>query len=154
MFGYRDNGIRMIKLNLICSAMVLLILASCTAQLSSPLQSLPPSSLPPPSKETTKPLERGIASFYSEESKGQRTASGETYNPAERTAAHKSLPFGSRLKVKNVANGKTTTVRVNDRGPFIKGRIIDLSARAASDLEIRDDGTAMVEIWLADQPLN
>jgi rare lipoprotein A len=129
----------MLRKSLTYSAAVLLLLAGCTAPLSLP---------PLPSKDTTEPLERGIASFYSLEFKGRPTASGETYNPAERTAAHKFLPFGSRLKVRNISNGKTTIVRVNDRGPFIDGRIIDLSTQAALDLEIHDVGTAAVELWL------
>ncbi|MER2536664.1 MAG: septal ring lytic transglycosylase RlpA family protein [Rhizobiaceae bacterium] len=73
----------------------------------------------------------GHASWYALTSK---TASGERMNPAAMTAAHRSLPFGTRLKVTNRKNGKTVLVRINDRGPFIKGRVIDLSKAAAREL--------------------
>ncbi len=76
--------------------------------------------------------ESGIASVYGY--KGGKTASGERANPAELTAAHKSLPFGTKVKVTNKKNGKTVTVRINDRGPFIRGRIIDLTPAAARQL--------------------
>lgn len=73
----------------------------------------------------------GSASWYALTSK---TASGERMNPAAMTAAHRSLPFGTKVKVTNQRNGKTVTVRINDRGPFIKGRVIDLSRAAAHEL--------------------
>ena len=73
----------------------------------------------------------GSASWYALTSK---TASGERMNPAAMTAAHRTLPFGSRVKVTNQRNGRTVTVRINDRGPFIKGRVIDLSKAAAAEL--------------------
>ena len=69
-----------------------------------------------------------MASFYKH---GSRTASGEKFNPGELTAAHRTLPFGTKVRVTNVATGKTVTVRVNDRGPFIDGRVIDVSHAAA-----------------------
>lgn len=74
----------------------------------------------------------GIASVYAY--KGGKTASGERANPGELTAAHRSLPFGTRVKVTNKKNGKTVTVRINDRGPFVRGRIIDLTPAAARQL--------------------
>ncbi len=73
----------------------------------------------------------GRASWYALTSK---TASGERMNPAALTAAHRSLPFGTRLKVTNQRNGKSVTVRINDRGPFVKGRVLDLSKAAARTL--------------------
>ena len=73
----------------------------------------------------------GIASFYKYESK---TASGEQFNPRELTAAHRTLPFGTRLRVTNIATGQSVTVRVNDRGPFIPGRVVDVSRSAAEVL--------------------
>jgi len=85
----------------------------------------------------------GIASYYSEP---QRTASGERFNPDKLTAAHRSLPFGSRVRVTNRRNGRSVVVRINDRGPFLGGRIIDLSARAASVLHMKGSGTAPVTI--------
>lgn len=74
----------------------------------------------------------GSASWYS--LPGNRTASGERMDPAAMTAAHRSLPFGSKVKVTNQRNGRAVVVRINDRGPFIKGRIIDLSKAAAREL--------------------
>ena len=71
--------------------------------------------------------ETGKASYYSNKYQGRRTASGERFNQNAKTAAHKKLPFGTRVKVTNISNGKSVVVRINDRGPFIKGRIIDLS---------------------------
>jgi rare lipoprotein A len=75
----------------------------------------------------------GIASIYAYKG-GSKTASGERVSPAELTAAHRSLPFGTRVHVTNKRNGKTVTVRINDRGPFIKGRVIDLTPAGAKAL--------------------
>ena len=72
----------------------------------------------------------GGASFYGEEWNGRRTANGEIFNTYELTAAHKSLPFGTKVKVVNKTNGKSVVVRINDRGPFVKGRTLDLSKKA------------------------
>jgi rare lipoprotein A len=88
---------------------------------------------------------RGIASWYGRELRGHRTASGERFNPKELTAAHPTLPFQTRLKVTNPRNGRTVTVRVNDRGPG-NGRAIDLSEAAARELGIHDRGFALVEM--------
>jgi rare lipoprotein A len=76
--------------------------------------------------------ETGMASVYGY--KGGKTASGERANPGQLTAAHKSLPFGTMVKVTNKRNGRTVMVRINDRGPFVRGRIIDLTPAAASQL--------------------
>jgi rare lipoprotein A len=85
----------------------------------------------------------GIASFYSDE---QPTASGERFNPNGMTAAHRSLPFGTRLRVTNLATGRSVTVRVNDRGPYIPGRIVDVSYSAAESLGIVGRGIAKVKL--------
>ena len=85
----------------------------------------------------------GIASFYKYESK---TASGEQFNPNELTAAHRTLPFGTRLRVTNVATGQSVTVRVNDRGPFIPGRVVDVSHSAAEALGMIDRGITKVKL--------
>ncbi len=87
--------------------------------------------------------ESGMASYYWH---GQRTASGERFNPDAMTAAHKSLPFGVIVTVLNVSNNRSVKVRINDRGPFIKGRIIDLSRAAAHVLGMIDMGVAKVRI--------
>lgn len=85
----------------------------------------------------------GIASYYWQ---GQMTASGVRFNPNAMTAAHRTLPFGTRVRVTNQSNGKTVTVTINDRGPFIKGRIIDLSSAAAGVIGMKGAGLARVSV--------
>ena len=85
----------------------------------------------------------GPASFYME---GSETASGEKFNPNELTAAHPTLPFGTRLRVTNVSNGRSVVVRVNDRGPFVPGRVVDVSHSAAETLGMTERGTAKVKL--------
>lgn len=85
----------------------------------------------------------GIASFYTE---GETTANGEKFNTHELTAAHRTLPFGTRLRVTNVSTGQTVTVRINDRGPFIAGRVVDVSYAAAETLGITDKGITKVKL--------
>ena len=88
----------------------------------------------------------GVASFYGTKFNGRRTASGEKFNNSALTAANLSLPFGSLVKVTNLRNGKTVVVRINDRGPHVKGRIIDLSKAAAKKIGIGHAGTARVKL--------
>ena len=90
--------------------------------------------------------ERGIASWYGKKFHGQRTANGETYNMYAMTAAHKTLPLPSYVRVRNLSNGESVVVRVNDRGPFREGRIIDLSYAAATKLGTLGSGTGIVEV--------
>ncbi|HWV69049.1 septal ring lytic transglycosylase RlpA family protein [Chitinophaga sp.] len=90
--------------------------------------------------------ETGKASYYADSFNGKRTASGETFRQRELTAAHKTLPFGTRVTVINIANGKSVKVRINDRGPFVPGRIIDLSHKAASRIGMLNTGVANVEV--------
>lgn len=90
--------------------------------------------------------ETGYASFYGKRFTGRRTASGERLDNDSLTCAHKTLPFGTYLKVKNLDNQQEVTVRVNDRGPFTRGRIIDLTQRAANELGILRHGTGKVSI--------
>lgn len=78
----------------------------------------------------------GVASYYGKKFHGRKTASGEIYDMYKLTAAHRTLPFGTRVLVTNLANGKSVVVKINDRGPFIKGRIIDLSYEAARRIGI------------------
>lgn len=85
----------------------------------------------------------GLASFYGHQS---QTASGEKFNPQELTAAHRTLPFGTRVRVTDVATGRSVTVRVNDRGPFVPGRIVDVSSSAAETLGISGRGIAKVKL--------
>jgi len=90
--------------------------------------------------------QRGIASWYGKDFHGKRTSNGERYNMHAMTAAHKTLPLGTRVQVKNLENGKTVKVRINDRGPFVRGRIIDLSYKSAKKLGVVGPGTARVEV--------
>src|SRR3954454_16111441 len=94
------------------------------------------------------PMERGIASWYGLKFNGRRTASGERYDMNDKTAAHPSLPFGTRVGVRNTRTGREVMVRVNDRGPFSKSRIIDLSYAAAKEIGVVGPGTASVALYL------
>ena len=91
----------------------------------------------------------GVASFYTE---GARTANGERLNPNALTAAHPSLPFGTRLRITSVASGRSVIVRVNDRGPFIKGRAVDVSYSAAKELGMTERGVAKVKMEVVEVP--
>ena len=91
-------------------------------------------------------VEAGMASWYGSAFQGRRTASGERFDMNQLTAAHKTLPLGTVVQVRNPLNGKTVDVTINDRGPFIKGRIIDLSYRAALALGIVQSGRQPVEV--------
>jgi len=90
----------------------------------------------------------GEASYYGDELAGNRTASGERFNPRALTAAHRTLPLGSKLRVTNQANGKSVIVRINDRGPFVKARLIDVSFAAAQQLNLIRAGTGRVRLDL------
>ncbi len=94
--------------------------------------------------------ESGGASWYGPGFHGRITASGERFDTNDLTAAHKTLPFGTRVRVTNTANGKSVAVRINDRGPFVQGRIIDLSRAAAERLEMLESGTAQVTVKALD----
>jgi rare lipoprotein A len=96
-------------------------------------------------KSTVKP-ETGVASYYGEKYHGRQTANGEIFNMHELTAAHPKLKFGTKVKVTHLANQRSVTVRINDRGPFVKGRVIDLSQAAATELQMIRAGLAEVRI--------
>ena len=90
----------------------------------------------------------GLVSFYSDKLQGRPTASGAAYDPGALTAAHKTLAFGTRVRVTNLENGKSAVVVVNDRGPFVEGRILDVSRRAAEQLDMTQSGVAKATIAL------
>lgn len=90
--------------------------------------------------------QRGRASWYGRRFHGRRTASGERFNASSHTAAHRSLPFGTRVRVTNLRNGRSVVVRINDRGPYSRGRIIDLSRAAAEAIGMLRTGTAPVRV--------
>jgi len=152
--------------SLVLAVALALLFSACAPKV------VPPPSLPPPGKTfprggkvpaTQRPYEiegkiyypipsavgyeeAGIASWYGYPFHGRKTSNGETYDMHELTAAHKILPMHTPLLVKNLDNGRELTVRVNDRGPFVKDRIIDLSFRAATELDVVRTGTARVRI--------
>ncbi len=95
---------------------------------------------------SSKIVETGKASYYADKFDGRKTASGEIFRQSNITAAHKTLPFGTKVTVKNISNGKTVKVTINDRGPFVAGRIIDLSKKAAQKIDLVQTGVANVEI--------
>ena len=142
--------------------LVIFTLQSCT---KSTVYSKPHKSTPPPQTAPGQPKpykvwgewyqpiadaegfrQRGIASWYGKKFHGRKTSNGETYNMYDMTAAHKTLPFNTYVRVYNLENGRQTVVRINDRGPFIRGRIIDLSYTAANKVGIVGPGTAKVKI--------
>jgi rare lipoprotein A len=100
----------------------------------------------PTSAPLSKRGEVGIASWYGPGYYGNKTANGETFTGQDMTAAHKTLPFNTRVRVVDVATGRSVEVRINDRGPFVPGRIIDLSEKAAESLGIKNKGIANVRV--------
>jgi rare lipoprotein A len=105
-----------------------------------------------PLKEARGFRERGIASWYGKEFHGKKTSSGEIYDMFAMTGAHKTLPLGTYVRVKHLQNGKKVNVRINDRGPFIRGRVIDLSYVAAKEMGLVGPGTGPVEIVALGMP--
>jgi|SRR5215475_2288480 len=100
----------------------------------------------------SKPYQVGTASWYGSYFHGKETASGEPFNMYDLTAAHPSLPLGTYVKVTNLRNGRSLVVRVNDRGPVVEGRIIDLSYAAARELDFKKQGIQRVRLDLAEPP--
>lgn len=112
----------------------------------------PSPTLPPPSPARLGAMETGMASWYGHPYHGRRTSNGEVYDMDELTAAHLSLPFDTQLLVVNEDNNRSVEVRINDRGPFIKNRIIDLSRAAARQIEMVGPGTARVRLEVISTP--
>ncbi len=101
----------------------------------------------------TKILEKGVASWYGPNFHGKKTANGETYDMYGLTAAHRTLPFNTVVQVQNLDNNKSVNVRINDRGPFAKSRIIDLSKKTAEKIDMIGPGTVNVELILVNKPI-
>jgi rare lipoprotein A len=114
-----------------------------------------PSPVRPVATATERPVfsQVGLASWYGPDFQGQTTADGERFNMQAMTAAHRSLPFGTIVRVTDLGTGRVVKVRINDRGPMVAGRVLDLSKRAAGQLGITDDGTAPVrlQVFASDQ---
>jgi len=119
--------------------LTLYILISCAAKVK-------------PVKPVVGAQQTGVASWYGEDFHGKPTASGEIYNMYDMTAAHKTLPLGTHVMVTNLDTGKSVQVKINDRGPFVKNRIIDLSYSAAKAIDMVGPGTAHVTIEILDTP--
>jgi len=131
------------SVSLLVEVSLLLVVSGCTSSLSrQPARPLGSTPLPSHSQ----PKQMGVASWYGPGFHGQPTASGEIYNQHALTAAHRTLPLGTRVEVTNLANGKTVQVRINDRGPFVRGRSIDLSRGAAHRLGMVKSGVNKVRI--------
>ena len=134
--------------------MSLLLAASCsTYQEPQPAPAVAPAPAPvlaPPRQTGARSSGSVRASFQGEEEAGRITASGERFDPHALTAASKTLPLGSKVVVTNPTTGKSVTVRINDRGPYVRGRSLDLSKRAAEEIGITDKGVARVKVKRVD----
>lgn len=161
------NGLNVLNASLLAMYLGLLLSQGC-ALLQRPSDTSPPAATiiqpVPVEPETAKPPikktpaeqaklpQTGEASWYGAHHQGRQTASGEIFDQELFTAAHRTLPFGSKIKVTNLANGKSVEVRINDRGPFGEDRIIDLSQAAAKALEFSHSGKATVRLELLSDP--
>jgi len=132
MARLRTPHLRLVTLAAACVLLLLALVAGCSGE----------------RRPETRPrvIQRGVASWYGPQFDGKRTANGERYDMHAMTAAHKSLPFGTLVEVRDLDNGRTCRVRINDRGPFVRGRIVDLSYAAARALDMVGPGTARVEL--------
>ena len=97
-------------------------------------------------------VQHGTASFYHDKFNGRKTANGEVFNNKNMTAAHRTLPIGSKVRVTNLKNHKSVVVRINDRGPYVKRRILDLSKAGAKKLDMEKTGIATVKVEILEKP--
>jgi rare lipoprotein A len=130
----------------ICAALLLSACAIPATEVNSAGSSAVATPATAASAHGTRHLETGEASWYGKRYHGRTTASGAPFDMNAMTAAHKSLPFGTVVRVTNMANGREVTVTINDRGPFVPGRIIDLSRGAAAKLDFLDAGVTKVRV--------
>ena len=140
-----ETPYRKVRYPIALSLSFLLIVSGCAV----PVAKVPAPTLPPESRVS----QTGIASWYGPGFHGKATASGEIYDQNEMTAAHQTLPLGTKVMVTNLENGSAAEVLVNDRGPFAKNRIIDLSYAAAQSINMVGPGTALVRIDVVDSPV-
>lgn len=129
------------------SACTIAALAACAGSTT------PPSRAAAPTPRSVGWSDEGVASWYGPRFHGRPTASGERFDMNAMTAAHRTLPFGTHIEVTNLTNGRTVTVRVNDRGPFAGNRILDLSRAAARELDMLGAGTARVRFTVVTEPV-
>src|SRR5262245_54031999 len=154
----RLRQVRFLPIGVWTGVFVLSALVSGCATTSRAPAPSPSSRIPPGTRPEAKPEpaprggQTGEASWYGERHHGHRTASGEIYDMTRLTAAHPSLPMGSKVLVTNLKNGKSVEVRINDRGPHVNGRIIDLSYAAAKELGALSRGTIPVRLWVISTP--
>jgi len=123
------------------------LVASCTSRSAAPPPTVP---YPAPSLR----IQYGLASWYGRERHGRRTASGEIFDSNQLVAAHRTAPFGTYALVTNLANGRTVQVRINDRGPAVAGRVVDLSYAAARQLDMVHVGVTRVKVEFLTAPLS
>ena len=129
------------------------VVGSTSPSAPAPSRAAPPPAahpLDPTQIDIQKAYQVGIASYYGKKFHGRQTANGEVFNMYKLTAAHRVLPLGTRIKVTNLENGRWVEVKVNDRGPFVEGRVLDLSFAAALELEMVNAGTARVMIEIVE----
>jgi rare lipoprotein A len=138
------TGRRALRLAALLSLTTGLLLASGCSLVTRPT--------PPPPFPERGQSESGIASWYGPGFHGRTTANGETYDMEAMTAAHRTLAFNTVVRVDNLDNGRSIQVRINDRGPFVDGRIIDLSRRAARELDMLGAGIAQVRVTVVQTP--
>jgi rare lipoprotein A len=125
----------------------------CVACAAREEESRAPSRRPAPTASAPSgQLQRGHAAYYAQRFHGRKTASGERFDVNKLTAAHRKLPFGTRVKVTNLKNGRSVVVRINDRGPYARGGLIDLSPAAARQLDMIKDGTVPVTVEVLSRP--
>jgi rare lipoprotein A len=141
-------------LRLLVVGLALLLGVGCASPKPEPVE---PGEQKPRSRTTSRPrnpgdVQRGYASWYGKDFHGRPTASGERFNRNQLTAAHKTLPLGSRVRVVHSRNGRSVVVRINDRGPYSRKRIIDLSEAAAKRLRMIDQGVAPVTVHVLSVP--
>ena len=129
------------------SLLILALLGSACARNLRPSPSASDQHEAPQNAAPDRAIGEGMASYYGEAFRGRRTANGERFDPERATAAHRTMAFDSCLRVENLANGRSVQVRINDRGPYAKGRLIDLSESAARELDMVRQGVARVRLY-------
>ena len=148
---------RAISIELPLAIVIALLFSGCHKKHSVATKATAPAATHAPSRskantESSMSTEVGLASWYGHPYHGRQAANGEIYDMEKLTAAHKTLPFGTWVRVTNLSNNKTVEVRITDRGPFIAGRIIDLSHAAAREVELIGPGVAQVRIDIVNAP--